>query len=132
MAWVGEWGDKLDFLYEVESSGITPQALKNQPDLHDWMKEYLKAFKVLNRTRQVGMGPSPISLSEIKAYLELYGASDQEAFIEYILEMDEAYLRVKAKKEPSAQQSPMNPKKADSDGHRNDQQRGRNTNRNGR
>lgn len=97
----------------MESSGVSPKALESKPDLHDWMKEYLYAFRKLNRTRQQGMGPSPISLTEIKAYLDLYGSSDQEAFIEYILQMDAAYLDVKAKQAPAKKPDPpTDPKKA--------------------
>lgn len=60
------------------------------------MREYIKAFEILNQTRQYGMGPNPIQLSEILAYLKLYGTDDQPAFIEYILKMDAASLTVKA------------------------------------
>lgn len=100
-----EWGDSLDFLYDLESSGVSPQALQNQPILHNWMKEYLEAFRTLNKTRQNGMAPCPISLQEIKAYLELYGAYDITAFIDYILKMDVAYLNQMAKKSANTAES---------------------------
>ena len=70
------------------------------------MKEFIQGFKVLNQTRSYGMAACPINLSEIKAYLELYGATDPDAFIEYVLKMDEAYLGVKAKKASSETQGP--------------------------
>lgn len=112
-----QWGDRLDFLYDLESSGVSPKALENRPELHDWMKEYLYAFRKLNRTRPMGMGVNPISLTEIKAYLDLYGASDQEAFIDYILEMDAAFLDVKAKQAPAKKpETPPSPKKAGNHG----------------
>lgn len=44
------------------------------------------------------MAPNPISLVEIKAYLDLYGAFDPEAFVRHILLMDSTYLGVKAAK----------------------------------
>lgn len=93
-----EWGDKLDFLEELEESGLTPKALENRPVMHEWMKEYTTGFSILSSTRQYGMGPNPIQLSEILAYLKLYGAEDMEAFIENILLMDASFLSVKAQK----------------------------------
>ena len=101
----------------MESSGISPKVLEKKTDLHDWMKEYLYAIRILNRTRQHGMGLCPISLTEIKAYLVLYGASDKEAFIESILQMDAAYLDVKAKQTQAKKPDPpMDPKKAGKNG----------------
>lgn len=70
--------------------------------MYDWMKEYLYAFKMLNQTRQVSeIGMGPISLSEILAYLQLYGASDPDDFVHYILLMDSEYLSIQAKKSAS-------------------------------
>ena len=75
---------------------MSPPALEKKPQLYDWMREYLSAFYTLNGTRQYGFGPCPISLTEMSSYLNLYGASDPQAFIEYIMLMDEAFLKVKA------------------------------------
>jgi len=75
---------------------MSPPALEKKPELYDWMREYLSAFYTLNNTRQYGFGPNPITLTEMSAYLQLYGASDPESFIEYLMKMDEAFLRVKA------------------------------------
>lgn len=62
------------------------------------MGEYLRAFRTLSGTRQFGMGPNPITLTEILAYLKIWGSDDTETFIKYILLMDEAYLNAKARK----------------------------------
>lgn len=130
MRWQAEWGDSLDFLYDLESSGINPKALQNMPVLHDWMKEYLHAFRRLNRTRTYGMSANPISLSEIYAYIKLYGVYDQEAFIDYILQMDPVYMEVRAKKASKPEKPPERPK---TNGRSNPQQRQRRpTGRNGR
>lgn len=75
---------------------MSPPALENKPPLYDWMQEYLSGFYTLNNTRQYGFGPSPISLTEIHTYLQLYGASDPAAFIEHIMAMDSAFLIIKA------------------------------------
>ena len=69
------------------------------------MKEYLQAFNVLSSTRQYGMGPNPIQLTEILAYLKLFGSSDYRTLIKYVLKMDEAYLTGKAKKQEQKNQA---------------------------
>lgn len=81
---------------------MTPQALQNKPEFFDWMREYIDAFDVLSATRTYGMGPSPISLSEMLAYLSIYGSDDPHRLIRYVLKMDSAYLAAhteKAKRE---------------------------------
>lgn len=45
------------------------------------------------------MGPNPIQLTEILAYIQLYGSSDNDVLVRYVLKMDEAYLTTKAKKQ---------------------------------
>lgn len=72
------------------------------------MKEYLQAFYVLNGTRQSGMGPNPITLTEMLAYLQLYGTEDKDAFIEYMLKMDASFLSVKAKQAERKTKNPPN------------------------
>ncbi|AAX84917.1 hypothetical protein [Xanthomonas phage Xp15] len=66
--------------------------------MYSWMTEYLLAFQVLNQTRQVGFSANPIPISEILAYIQVYGASDPKTLVDYILEMDGAYLEMRAKK----------------------------------
>lgn len=75
---------------------MSPPALESRPVLHEWMKEYLSAFYTLNSTRQYGLGPCPISLTEMATYMQIYGASDPGLFIEYVMLMDEAFLKIKA------------------------------------
>lgn len=62
------------------------------------MTEYMRAFNVLHATRQSGMGPNPIQLTEILAYLQIYGTDDVDRFVKYIQYMDNAYLEAYAKK----------------------------------
>jgi hypothetical protein len=87
-----EWGDKVEFLEELQDGGISPKALEAKPIIHEWMREYTNAFSILHGTRQMGMAPNPIMLSEILAYLKLYGTDDTEAFIDYILHMDAIFM----------------------------------------
>jgi hypothetical protein len=77
---------------------MNPRALETRPRVHQWMEEYITAFNVLNDTRTAGMAPNPISLSEILAYLKLYGASDTGEFVAYIMAMDSAFLSAQLKK----------------------------------
>lgn len=94
------WGENLDFLEEMRDDGRTPQALEIRPILYDWMVEYLKAFDVLSATRQCGMGPNPIQLSEMLAYMQLYEVEDRDTFVHHILQMDKTFLEaVLAKQE---------------------------------
>ncbi len=83
----------------MEADGKNPRALTDKPTLYEWMGEYLKAFDVLSATRQFGMGPSPIQLSEMLAYIKLYEPEDRDAFIHHILVMDRVFLQEMAKKQ---------------------------------
>lgn len=82
----------------MRDGGTEPKALENRPMMYEWMKEYFKAFNTLSQTRQFGMGPNPISLSEILAYISIFGTDDREAFVHHVLMMDEAFLSSQAAK----------------------------------
>jgi hypothetical protein len=92
---------------------MDPLALKNRPPCYGWMGEYLKAFNVLSSSRQYGMGPNPIQLTEILAYIELFGTSDKMSLIQYVLRMDEAYLTTKAKQQEQKKNQAGNRSKDD-------------------
>ena len=77
---------------------MSPKALESRPVVYDWMVEYLKAFDTLNATRQFGMGPNPIQLSEILAYLQVFETDDPEVMIHYTLLMDQSFLTAQAEK----------------------------------
>lgn len=98
MQWEVDWGDSLEFLEEVANAGGDPPALRNRPDKDPWMQEYLTAFSILNQTRSYGMGPNPITLTELLAYIKVYEPLDQVQFIGYILLMDATYLGAKSKR----------------------------------
>ena len=74
-------------------SGHLPESLATKPDMHSWMIEYFGAFKLLSSRRQVGMVANPISLVDIQAYINLYGATDLREFVEFITMMDSTYLK---------------------------------------
>lgn len=77
-------------------------ALQNQPELWAENQEYYEAFFRLSSTRQSGMnGAFAISISEIKAYVELFEIDDVHMFFNAITACDSEffkYLRTLEKK----------------------------------
>lgn len=71
---------------------MNPKALDSRPEIYPWMGEYVEAFTLLGSKRPSGFGPSPISLSDIHAYVLMFGCSDLIQFIRLITDMDSAYL----------------------------------------
>lgn len=57
------------------------------------MWEYIKAFDVLSSRRTAGFSINPISMSDIKAYLDIFGCEYPEIFIELLIMMDIEFLR---------------------------------------
>lgn len=75
-------------------TGITPQALQNEPELDVTTGEIASAYNLLAARRSYGSGPNPIQLSEILAYVEIFGCPvvGMEAFVELIGVTDVKYL----------------------------------------
>lgn len=89
MKWQHRWGPREDFLAgSTLKTGIIPPALLNRPTLEDGDEEYVTAFMMLNTRRSSGMGPNPISLTEILAYVQLYEVNEPETFVRVMVEMD--------------------------------------------
>lgn len=60
---------------------------------------FLEAFNRMNVSRPISFGtPMPIPLSEIGAYLGIYGWNDPEELVEVIQEADGEYLKSVRKK----------------------------------
>lgn len=79
----------------LEEKGEDIPALRNKPELEDYLRPYWEAFYVLTHSRQVGFGIGAIPLSEIDAYLRLYGIDDPEErdeLVFFIREMDMEFL----------------------------------------
>lgn len=88
------WGDKLDFLYDLQDSGIEVPALDNEPILIEYLIHTYTGFMRLSLTRQVSMGgPLPIQYSEILAFLQLVPYYDVEDFLYHIRAMDAVFLQ---------------------------------------
>jgi len=98
LAWELEWGPKLDFLKTLQQQyGVEPDALKHKPRLKPWVADYYKAFQMLSSSRPIGMGAvGAIPISEMAAYLDLFGILDheeRELFITMMQALDSVYLK---------------------------------------
>lgn len=67
-------------------------------------KEMTFAYNVLASRRTSGMAPNPIQLSEILAFMELYGrpSISIDVFVELLGVMDTKYLELKSGDRPSS------------------------------
>jgi hypothetical protein len=62
-----------------QDTGITPQALLDQPRLEGYLLNYWSIFiEISNDRARSESGPSPISSLEILAYFELWGVKEPE------------------------------------------------------
>jgi len=77
-----------------------PKALADEPQLDTTAEELAKAYGILSTKRTIGFAPNPIQLSEIKAFIELYGEPSvgYTIFEEIIRVMDGADLEFMAAK----------------------------------
>ena len=74
-----------------------PEWIENapQPPEHQW--DLWAAFHTLSDSRQMGMGPGPIPLSEIESYFRVFDVRDPDQIDEWITlirQMDREYLQV--------------------------------------
>jgi len=79
----------------MEETGNVPPALKTKPELHNDLVWVDRAFRIIDRARVTGMGPSRLSLKYIKDYLEMYPINDKyekDRFIRLVLAMDDEYM----------------------------------------
>jgi len=68
-----------------------PGALRERPQLEGTCAEMVVAFRILNRHRTIGFEVNPIQLSEISAFIDIYGEPSMgvELFEELLVVMDE-------------------------------------------
>lgn len=72
---------------------MEPVALQTKTVYRYWMKEYFDAFSLLSSRRQSGFSPQPIMLSEIWAYIDRRGVTDEEYFEYIIILLDDIFLQ---------------------------------------
>ncbi len=86
-------------MWAIYEDGARPKPIVEAPVLDDdlaWIKD---AFWLLSSSRvYTAVGPAPIPLSEMLAYVQLFIVIDTEEFIEYIREMDNEYLNFLAER----------------------------------
>lgn len=102
-----EWGDKLEFLQDVErTTGRRPAALARRvlPDPGNIL--FWRAFQTLSKARRPAFsGASDIVLTDILAYADLIGVRDPDLrsqLCRIIVEMDAAFLNFIAERKPKA------------------------------
>lgn len=101
-----KWGDKREWFANLkeESGGTLEVPLDYEPELSFWLHRYIGAFSILSSSRpSSGFGISPIPLSEIKAYCELYKVDDVLEFVRYIKHMDNTYVKFQSEKSKEKQ-----------------------------
>ena len=87
-----EWGSYAEFLEKRAAKGKRTAAIESKPDLHADLYIVWRAFGELHRSRQTGFGPSPLSVQDITAWLDLHDIDDKAEFFELIQAMDETWL----------------------------------------
>jgi len=93
-----EWGSQVKSLKAFEAStGKKSDRLASRPTLRPDCLKYMRAFSSLSNARQHSQigGAQPISLTEIKAYIDLHGIQYGEVssrYVRMIQKMDYLYL----------------------------------------
>lgn len=96
-----QWGSQLDYLNMMKESGFDVPALNSRPEIDASIHPLIEAFNHLSTSRSSnGYGLNPISILEIKSYIEL-GLSPYEPrlFISLIQAMDNAFLEEYSEKQ---------------------------------
>lgn len=66
--------------------------MANRPWIGGELADFLDAFFVLSPSRQQGMGPGGILLSEMQVYCQIHDIDDVPRFIRFVQALDAAYL----------------------------------------
>jgi len=101
MDWQCEWGQYLPQIISKHKQGDDlPAFVERMPVLPDSLHWVRDAFSTLAASRNIGMAAGPIPLSEIEAYVRLFGLVDDdlERFVHLIYAMDGAWLKWANKK----------------------------------
>lgn len=92
-----EWGPQYEKLVLIElETGKTPLALQNKPILDGLAAEVANAYNTLASRRTSGMAPNPIALSEISAWVQIFGHPTVAltTFIDLIGVVDQKFLEL--------------------------------------
>lgn len=95
--WTLRHGKNYEWYLDIEASGGHISALDTKPELYEDLRQDFKAFGELHQSRRyTGFGPSPLCVTDILAYMEMFDICDYEArkiFLKRIQVMDQAYLQ---------------------------------------
>lgn len=97
LLWNLEWGDKLEFLQDIErDTGKRPAALDRRVLPDQGNAFFWKAFQTLSKARRPAFeGVSDILIADILAYADLVGVRDLDLrgqLCRILIEMDAAFL----------------------------------------
>ena len=78
-----------------------PLFVQNQPHLREDLHWIVEAFYRMSGSRQIGFGVGPIPLTEIEAYIRLFGLLDDdiEQFYRLITALDAVYIKKTSKRD---------------------------------
>ena len=80
----------------AEDTGVVPQALKDKPDVGEYVGGVLHEFGFLSQARQAYEGgPQAIQIAEVLAYLEIakiHDVEDRLLFLNNVKTLDVMYL----------------------------------------
>lgn len=99
MEWEHKWAASYDKLVEIESNtGVTPKALEERPVLDPTSLEVLRAYKILDATRTYGLSMNPVQLSEMRAYIDLFGLPPVpvDVFVKLIGTLDQRHVGLRS------------------------------------
>lgn len=115
MRWQLEWGKHERHLVKQQEAGQQVAALDNAEELEEWNICYWKAFCELAPSRNISeAGVSGILVSEITAWLDVRGLTEQESrrdYLYYIQQLDNEFLKYTS--EQMKQQQKKNQSKID-------------------
>lgn len=80
------------------TTGEIPQALKNRPTIGEAEYFFVSSFYELNAFRPVGESFQPLTLTDVKAYMDILGdfsLSERLRFIKVISTLDQTYINKK-------------------------------------
>lgn len=99
---IGDKPERVSLLFDkAESIGEVPPSLHGLTDFDNSLSIYFDSFVFLNNCRQSGMDANPISLQDIKTYMDELGiTSSRLDFIYLIRQLDMFYLEHRRKNKP--------------------------------
>jgi hypothetical protein len=93
LIWQLRVGDNLQRFQNLKEDGASVPILDDEPKLSFPLQEIWHGFSALSSSRQMGFDVGAIPLTEIKAYVDLFGVVDLEMFVACVRALDADYLK---------------------------------------